>query len=71
MKKIATTLLALTLAALAAGCNTVQGVGQDIEKAGGAIKRAAQYTRTPRAPKRCARAAAFAEEGLLPLVCSQ
>jgi predicted small secreted protein len=42
MKKIATTLLALTLAALAAGCNTVQGVGQDIEKAGGAIKRAAQ-----------------------------
>ena len=71
MKKIATTLLALTLAALAAGCNTVQGVGQDIEKAGGAIKRAAQYTRASSADNRNARAGAFAEAGLLPLVCSQ
>ena len=35
-------LLALSLAFVLAGCNTVQGVGQDIGKAGNAIQRAAQ-----------------------------
>ncbi len=41
MKKIAT-LIAVSLAFVLAGCNTVQGVGQDIGKAGNAIQRAAQ-----------------------------
>ncbi len=35
-------LLALSLAFVLAGCNTVQGVGRDIGKAGNAIQRAAQ-----------------------------
>ncbi len=41
MKKTAT-LLAVALAFVLTGCNTVQGVGQDIGKAGNAIQRAAQ-----------------------------
>jgi predicted small secreted protein len=41
MKKIAT-LIALASACLLAGCNTIQGVGQDVQKAGGAIERAAR-----------------------------
>ena len=41
MKQTAT-LLILSLAFVLAGCNTVQGVGQDIGKAGQAIQRAAQ-----------------------------
>ena len=41
MKKIAT-LIAVSLAFVLAGCNTVQGVDQDIGKAGNAIQRAAQ-----------------------------
>ena len=41
MKKTAT-LLAVALAFVLAGCNTVQGVGQDIGKAGNAIERAAK-----------------------------
>ena len=41
MKKTAT-LLAVALAFVLAGCNTVQGVGLDIGKAGNAIQRAAQ-----------------------------
>ena len=36
------TLLAVALAFVLSGCNTVQGVGQDIGKAGNAIQRAAQ-----------------------------
>ena len=41
MKKTAI-LFTLSLAFVLAGCNTVQGVGQDIGKAGNAIQRAAQ-----------------------------
>eukprot|EP01034_Spumella_vulgaris_P033532 gene33532-41380_t len=41
MKKTAT-LIALSLAFVLAGCNTVKGVGQDIERAGNAIERAAK-----------------------------
>ena len=41
MKQTAT-LLIVSLAFVLAGCNTVQGVGQDIGKAGQAIQRAAQ-----------------------------
>ena len=41
MKKIAS-LIAVSLAFLLAGCNTVKGVGQDIGKAGNAIERAAK-----------------------------
>ena len=41
MKKTAT-LLAVALAFVLSGCNTVQGVGHDIGKAGNAIQRAAQ-----------------------------
>lgn len=40
MKKTAT-LLSLMLVFLLAGCNTVKGVGQDVQRAGGAIERAA------------------------------
>ena len=36
------TLLTVALAFVLTGCNTVQGVGQDIGKAGNAIQRAAQ-----------------------------
>jgi predicted small secreted protein len=39
MKKIATL---LALAALLAGCNTVKGMGQDVQRAGGAIEDAAK-----------------------------
>ncbi len=41
MKNTAT-LIALALAFVLAGCNTVKGVGQDIGKAGSAIERAAK-----------------------------
>ena len=42
MKSIAT-LLALTIAALLlAGCNTIRGAGEDIQKAGSAIEKAAK-----------------------------
>ena len=41
MKKIAIILLAMSLFALA-GCNTVRGAGQDIQKAGNAIENAAK-----------------------------
>lgn len=41
MKTIAT-LIALALSFGLAGCNTVKGVGQDVQKAGGAIERAAK-----------------------------
>jgi predicted small secreted protein len=41
MKSIAT-LLALTLAVLLAGCNTIRGAGEDIQKAGSAIEKAAK-----------------------------
>ena len=34
--------ITLALAFLLAGCNTVKGVGQDIERAGNAIERAAK-----------------------------
>ena len=34
--------ITLALAFVLAGCNTVQGVGQDIERAGNAIERAAK-----------------------------
>ena len=41
MKTIAA-FIALALSFALAGCNTVQGVGQDVQKAGGAIERAAK-----------------------------
>ena len=41
MKKT-TALLALCLGFMLAGCNTVQGVGQDVQKAGNALERAAR-----------------------------
>ena len=40
--KAAATLLALSLALGLAGCNTVRGAGQDIQKAGSAIEDAAK-----------------------------
>ena len=40
--KTTATLIALTLTFLLVGCNTVKGVGQDIERAGNAIERAAK-----------------------------
>lgn len=41
MKKIAVLFATASLLVLA-GCNTVQGMGQDVQKAGGAIERAAR-----------------------------
>lgn len=38
MKKL--TLIVAALAVLVAGCNTVRGIGQDIEKGGEAIQKA-------------------------------
>ena len=45
-----TTLVGMTLssAALLAGCNTVEGVGRDIERAGDAISDEARETRRDR-----------------------
>jgi len=40
MNKTAT-LVALALTFVLAGCNTVKGMGQDVQRAGGAIERAA------------------------------
>ncbi len=40
--KTVTTLIALSLAFALAGCNTVKGVGQDVQRAGGALERAAK-----------------------------
>jgi predicted small secreted protein len=41
MKTITSLLIALSLLALS-GCNTVRGIGQDIEKAGSAIEKSAK-----------------------------
>ena len=41
MKKIAAILIARSAALLLGGCNTVKGVGQDVQRAGGALERAA------------------------------
>ncbi len=40
MKRIATIVMVLWMVALS-GCNTMSGLGKDIEKAGGAIQRKA------------------------------
>ncbi|MEW5837305.1 MAG: entericidin A/B family lipoprotein [Pseudomonadota bacterium] len=42
MKKLIPTMLALALGTLLAACNTVEGVGKDIQSGGKAIERAAQ-----------------------------
>jgi len=41
MNKTIATLLALAIVALLAGCNTIHGMGQDIQKAGSAVEKAA------------------------------
>ena len=41
MKKTITAIAALAFALMLAGCNTIKGAGQDIQKAGGAIEDAA------------------------------
>jgi len=41
MKTITSLLIALSLLALT-GCNTIRGMGQDIEKAGSAIEKSAK-----------------------------
>ncbi len=40
MKKIAMTLIAILCLIALAGCNTVSGVGRDVESAGHAVERA-------------------------------
>lgn len=42
MKRISMILAVLSTAALLAGCNTVHGMGKDIERAGSAISGAAR-----------------------------
>ncbi|HSI52926.1 MAG TPA: entericidin A/B family lipoprotein [Ramlibacter sp.] len=42
MKKTIATLLALSFAAVLAGCNTMAGAGKDIQKAGSAIENKAE-----------------------------
>lgn len=41
MKKLTTILLLISMAVIFSGCETVKGVGRDIEKAGGVIEKAA------------------------------
>ncbi len=41
MKTIIATLIAIAAAVSLAGCNTVHGMGQDIQKAGSSIEKAA------------------------------
>jgi entericidin A len=41
MKKTIAAIAAATLALLLAGCNTIKGAGQDIQKAGSAVEKAA------------------------------
>jgi len=41
MKKTIATLLAISFVAALAGCNTIKGAGQDIQKAGTAVEKAA------------------------------
>ncbi|HYG85558.1 MAG TPA: entericidin A/B family lipoprotein [Azospirillum sp.] len=45
MKAILVLVVSITAAALLAGCNTIQGVGQDIKAGGAAIERAAGKTK--------------------------
>jgi len=46
MKKLLVVLLASVVASLAAtGCNTISGMGKDIEAAGGAVDKAATDTK--------------------------
>ncbi|MBC7604534.1 MAG: entericidin A/B family lipoprotein [Ramlibacter sp.] len=40
--KTIVSIVAVAFAFMLAGCNTVQGVGQDVQKAGGAIEDAAK-----------------------------
>ena len=40
--KTITALFALAIALALSGCNTVKGMGQDVQRAGGAIERAAK-----------------------------
>ena len=42
MKKLISTMCVLALGAILAACNTVEGVGKDIQSGGKAIERAAQ-----------------------------
>ncbi|WP_411885241.1 entericidin A/B family lipoprotein [Polaromonas sp. YR568] len=42
MKKIATVFALMGLGFFLAGCNTVKGMGQDVQKAGSAIENAAK-----------------------------
>jgi predicted small secreted protein len=42
MKKTIAALLALSFALALAGCNTVRGMGQDVQKAGSALEDAAK-----------------------------
>ncbi|AMO22071.1 hypothetical protein GCM10027034_23640 [Ramlibacter solisilvae] len=42
MKKIASLLAAIAAFAALAGCNTVRGLGEDVQKAGNAIENAAK-----------------------------
>lgn len=41
MKKVITILFAVVIIFVASGCETVKGVGKDVEKAGQAIKKSA------------------------------
>ncbi len=40
--RIAIAMLVVTLAALAAGCNTISGIGQDVKAVGRGIEKAAE-----------------------------
>ncbi|MDF1482945.1 entericidin A/B family lipoprotein [Extensimonas sp. H3M7-6] len=42
MKKTTTAVLLVLLGFVLSGCNTIQGMGQDVQKAGNAIERAAK-----------------------------
>ena len=42
LKKCAVFLMLVLLAGMTSGCNTMQGVGEDVQEAGGAIEDAAE-----------------------------
>ena len=44
-KPLALLLVIVAAAALAAGCNTIEGAGKDIKAAGGAVEKAASKTK--------------------------
>ncbi|MGB3222916.1 MAG: entericidin A/B family lipoprotein [Desulforhopalus sp.] len=46
MRKILYTLIIFTMVSVLAGCNTMSGIGQDVEAAGDAVEESAEKNKT-------------------------